>query len=104
MEKLIKILLIILLLGCLFDMNYSYYTSIRFISLIAFLFFAYNANNKNQNGLKISFLILALLFQPFFKIPLGRNLWNIIDITVSIFLIATLLLDSKNKNSINLKK
>jgi len=30
---------------------------------------------------------LALLFQPFFKISLGRTLWNIVDVIVGIGLL-----------------
>jgi hypothetical protein len=35
----------------------------------------------------VVFVILALLFQPFFKIALGRTLWNIVDVIVGIGLI-----------------
>ncbi len=38
---------------------------------------------------------LALLFQPFFKVILGRTMWNVVDIIVAITLI---LLWYKNKN------
>jgi len=30
---------------------------------------------------------LALLFQPFFKISLGRELWNVVDVIVGIGLL-----------------
>jgi hypothetical protein len=30
---------------------------------------------------------LAILFQPFFKLALGRELWNILDVIVGIGLI-----------------
>ena len=30
---------------------------------------------------------LALLFQPFFKLALGRTIWNIVDVMVAIFLV-----------------
>jgi hypothetical protein len=29
---------------------------------------------------------LVLLFQPFFKIALGRELWNLIDVILAVFL------------------
>lgn len=31
-------------------------------------------------------IIMALLFQPFFKLALGRALWNIIDVITAIAL------------------
>jgi hypothetical protein len=37
------------------------------------------------------------LFQPFFKIALGRELWNIVDVIVAIGLIITLFLDKQQK-------
>lgn len=32
---------------------------------------------------------LALLFQPFFKVVLGRQIWNIVDVIVRIGLLAS---------------
>ena len=40
---------------------------------------------------------LALLFQPFFKIALGREVWNIVDVIVGIGLIASLII-SRSKS------
>ncbi|TXD82241.1 hypothetical protein ESY86_15555, partial [Subsaximicrobium wynnwilliamsii] len=36
---------------------------------------------------------LTLLFQPFFKIALGREMWNIVDVIVGIGLIASLFMN-----------
>jgi hypothetical protein len=33
---------------------------------------------------------LALLFQPFFKIALGREIWNIVDVIVGIGLLLSI--------------
>ena len=33
------------------------------------------------------FAALALLFQPFFKIALGRTMWNVVDVLVAVGLI-----------------
>ena len=87
MMKTIKIILIVLLFVCLLDMPYGYYVLVRFISMIAFAFFAYEAyEQKNQRDL-IIFIVLALLFQPFEKIALGRELWNVVDVVVAVYLI-----------------
>jgi len=37
----------------------------------------------------------ALLINPFFKIALGRNLWNIIDVAWAAILLATVLMDPR---------
>ena len=90
MEKIIKIILSILLFGCLLDMPYGYFQLVRFISMIGFIFLALTINEqKNKNEFFI-YIALALLFQPFIKIALGRSIWNIVDVIVGACLIISL--------------
>lgn len=89
-NNLIKIILSILLFLCLFDMPYGFYQFVRFIALVGFGVLAYKANVKNNNSEVIIYGCLALLFQPFFKIALGRVMWNIVDVIVGIGLIGSL--------------
>ena len=83
------------LIICLFPMPYEYYTLVRFASMIIFGCMAFNFY-KNE---KMQFYVIAgslvLLFQPFFKIVLGRTLWNVIDVVVAI---ALMVLWYKNKS------
>ena len=111
MQSIIKIGLAILLLLCLLDMPYGYYQFVRFASMAGFIYFAYLANEdiKQQNIAVVwveknakyaplfYYVLLALLFQPFFKIALGRELWNIIDLIVAIGLIGSMLVKSQIK-------
>src|SRR5690554_3054589 len=85
--KALKIILAILLFLCLLDMPYGYYQFVRFVSFVAFVFFAYQANQKDNKTEAFIYLALALLFQPFIKIALGRTLWNIIDVIVGVWLL-----------------
>jgi hypothetical protein len=90
MEKTIKIILAILFLICLADMPYGYYQFVRFAGLIGF---AILANQSNQQGRQTETLIyggLALLFQPIFKITLGREIWNVVDVLTGIGLIISI--------------
>jgi len=96
-ENLIKIGLAILLLLCLLNMPYGFYQLVRYISLIGFSVLAYNANQKEVQTEVIVFIVLAMLFQPFFKISLGRTLWNIIDVVVAIGLIISALKSIKKR-------
>jgi hypothetical protein len=64
-------------------MPYSYYMLVRVVATAAFAFMAYQ---ERENGLMWVFVGLALLFQPFEKIALGRTVWNIVDVAVSVFL------------------
>lgn len=41
---------------------------------------------------------LALLFQPFIKIALGREMWNVVDVAVALALIGYWWKKERNKN------
>jgi hypothetical protein len=94
-EKVIKIVLAILFFLCLSDMPYGFYQLVRFVALIGFGILAYQAyKNENQTE-TIIYGGLALLFQPLFKIALGREIWNIVDVVVGIGLLLTLMKNGK---------
>ena len=93
----IKIILAILFLVCLLDMPYGYYEIVRFLGLVGFGILAFKANEKEQKVMTLIYIGLALLFHPFFKIALGREIWNIIDVVVSIFLIGTIFINRQPK-------
>ena len=99
LQTAIKIILIILFLLCLLDMPYGYFQIVRFAGLLGFGILAFQANESKQKELAIVFIGLALLFQPFFKIALGRQIWNIVDVIVSIFLIATIFIDRQRQRN-----
>ena len=81
-----KLLLAILLLLCLAPMPYGYYQLVRVVAMIAFAIMAYQYYEKENMPLAITFGGLALLFQPFIKVALGRTLWNIVDVIVAVVL------------------
>ena len=95
MDKIIKIVLAVLFFICLADMPYGYYQLVRFAGLIGFAILAYQANKKDRKTEMIIYGGLALLFQPFFKIALGRELWNIADVIVGIGLLISTFLKPK---------
>ena len=88
--KFLKITLSILLLLCLFDMPYGYYQFVRFAAMVGFAILAYRSAESENKTLAIIYGALALLFQPFLKIALGRELWNIVDVIVAVGLIISL--------------
>lgn len=82
-----KIILAILLFICLLDMPYGYYQLVRFLSFGVFAYLGFKEfENSNQN-IGLVYFGLAILFQPFFKVALGRELWNIVDVIVGIGLL-----------------
>ena len=93
--KYIPICLAARLLLCLAPMPYGYYQLVRFVSMVAFAVMAYQFYNEKREGWAICFGALALLFQPFIKIALGRVMWNIVDVVVAIMLIVSWYKDRK---------
>lgn len=96
--KQLKLVMSIMLLLCLFSMPYGYYQFVRFIAMIGFAYLAYGSNQLKKETETIVFIALAILFQPFFKIALGRTLWNIIDLIVGVGLLLSLNIKSKEDN------
>lgn len=83
----IKISLAVALLSCLLPMPYGYFMIVRLVAMVLFAIIAYAYSEEKKSELAITFCALAVLFQPIIKIPLGRGLWNIIDVVVAVFLI-----------------
>ena len=95
MEKIIKIGLAILFFLCLADMPYGFYQFVRFAALLGFAVLAYQANQQGRQREMIIYGGLALLFQPFFKIALGRQIWNIVDVVIGIGLLISIFMKPK---------
>lgn len=87
MKKGLLIIMAVLLLVCLAPMPYGYYQLVRFIAMVSFAYLAYDYNKLNKVGVSYAFVALALLFQPFLKVALGRLVWNVVDVIVATFLI-----------------
>jgi hypothetical protein len=98
MENLIKIILAILFFLCLFKFPYGFYQIVRFAGLIGFAILAYQAYEQGRQTEMIIYSGLALLFQPFFKIALGRKIWNIVDAIVGIGLLISIIIFKPKKS------
>lgn len=83
----LKIIFAIALLLCWLPMPYGYYQFIRFGGLVVFGLLAFREWEADNKGKAILYIALAILFQPFEKIALGRSLWNIVDTAVAGWLI-----------------
>ncbi|MDI9366630.1 MAG: hypothetical protein QM541_16860 [Flavobacterium sp.] len=95
MDKIIKIILAVLFFVCLFNMPYGYFQIVRFVALVGFAILAYNANEQGHKREVIIYVCLTILFQPIFKIALGRIVWNVVDVIVGIGLIASIFIKPK---------
>lgn len=86
--KQVYLFLAALMLLCLAPMPYGYFQLVRFLSTLAFGVMAFRYYQERKEWLAYTCGTLALLFQPFYKIALGRTVWNIVDVIVAIGLIA----------------
>ena len=92
-----------MMLLCLAPMPYGYFQLVRFLSTIAFGVMAYRYYVERKEALAYTSGVLALLFQPFYKIALGRTVWNIVDVVVAIGLIALFLYEWRKGGSASRK-
>ena len=83
----LKLILAALLLLCLFHMPYGYYEFIRFAAMVSFAIMIYQYAERNKRVFAIACGALTLLFQPFFKVALGRTMWNVVDVVVAFGLV-----------------
>ncbi len=95
MNSVIKIVLAVSFFLCLADMPYGYYQFVRFAALVGFVILAYQAHEQGRQTEMIIYGGLALLFQPFFKVALGREIWNIVDVVVGIGILISIFVQPK---------
>lgn len=96
-ETLIKIALVVLLLLCLFNMPYGYYQLVRFVMVVGFAILAYYQYERKNIPLVIVFVGLVFLFQPVWKVALGRQIWNIVDVVVAVGLVVMVFVQKQKK-------
>ena len=66
--------------------------------MIGFGMIAYKYFHEKKINIAWTFVALALLFQPFAKIALGRLIWNIVDVVVGIGLIILYFMEKERDN------
>ena len=97
MERNIKIILAVLFVLCLFEMPYGFFQFVRFAGFVGFGFLAYRSKQEGLESMMILYVALAILFQPFFKIALGRDLWIAVDVVVATGLLISVYADKNKK-------
>lgn len=86
-----KIVLAVLLLLCLLDMPYGYYQLVRVLAFIEFSYLGIRAHREENLMGMLIYAVLAVLFQPFAKIALGRELWMAVDFVVALGLVYSII-------------
>jgi hypothetical protein len=99
MEKkiiiLLKLILSILFIGCLFHMPYFYFQFVRVAGLICFSVLAVFEHQKSNKVWMIIWACSAIIINPIIKIPLGRLYWNIIDVIWVLVIVVSLVYTHK---------
>ena len=93
--KYIYLILAALMLICLAPMPYGYFQLVRLVAMVVFGFMAYRYYRMQKIPAACLFVFLALLFQPIYKIALGRVIWNVVDVLVAIGLIVLFFVERK---------
>jgi len=94
-KSIIKIVLAAMLLLCLTSMPYGYYELVRFTSMLGFFILGYQSLKNKNEIIGIIYFGLVLLFQPFWKVNLGREIWQVVDVVVAISLIISVFIKNK---------
>tara|TARA_R110000868_G_scaffold411591_1_gene705729 strand:+ start:3243 stop:3548 length:306 start_codon:yes stop_codon:yes gene_type:complete len=68
---------------------YGYYTLLRIAACGFFVWAAFIAFERKNKILPWAFAVFAILFNPFIKIHLPKELWVIIDTLLAVFILAT---------------
>lgn len=70
--------------------DYSFFIFLKwYMFILSLICFSLEIEDKNNNPKfeYIFFIIIAILFNPFYFIPLWRGFWQIVDIIVILFFI-----------------
>ena len=93
-DTLIKLCVITaLIVAAAAKQQYSYYTFIRWLTMIVFIYFAYQSYTKKQIGLLIYFVAVAILFNPFKIVWFQKETWHLIDYLVAAITAGTIVYD-----------
>ena len=88
------------LILALLDWPYGYYQLLRLVVTGAAVWVAYILYTAKKTGLMITFIIIALLFNPLIPVHLDRQTWKVIDLLCGLFFIITIFLyDTESTNT-----
>ena len=91
--KSLKIALICGLILALLPLPYGYFTILRIFGCLVFILQLINIPKTKRHSRNSEFVIcivLIILFQPILRLPLGRLIWNIVDVSTAIWLLLNL--------------
>jgi FtsH-binding integral membrane protein len=82
---------IVMLLWALNPENpYGYYVLLRFVCCACFAFIAFRYHDAGLSGWVWAFVVAALVYNPFFRVHLSREIWSVANIATVILASASL--------------
>lgn len=81
----------------IFNLPYGFYMLLRCVSSGAAIYLLLTARQRIQDWQVFALIVVILVFNPIFKVHLGRDMWRIIDAVAAVFYFATTA-TLKNKN------
>ena len=86
-----QIILIPLLLFALNPSNpYVYYTFLRWICCVVFLYLTIRALGLGKFGWSVVLVLMAIIYNPIIKVFAFRGIWNIINLATIVIAIAAI--------------
>jgi len=96
----IKLIVIIaLIIAATTKQQYSYFTFLRWLVMLTFIYFTYKSYQQQQIGLLIFYLGVAIIFNPFQKFWFQKETWHVIDWIVAIFNLLLIFFEWKPQTS-----
>ena len=97
--KIIKLIFALLFIIPFLSPPYWYFQFLRIVSFLGFAYLAYQEKNSSNKVFLVIFILLAILFQPFEKIALGKEIWLIVDAFSTVILIVSFGLSINSKTN-----
>tara|TARA_Y100000748_G_scaffold166295_1_gene139077 strand:- start:541 stop:831 length:291 start_codon:yes stop_codon:yes gene_type:complete len=72
-----------MLILAVFPLPYGYFMLLRLVVTVAAAYVAYENFSKNIQNWGVVFVVIALLFNPFYTVHLDKALWAVIDLVAA---------------------
>ena len=84
-----KLIAVGMLLGTLSHPPYGYYNLLRFVVCGVAGYAAFRASEIGKKGWGLTFVVVALLFNPVIPVHLGREAWVLVDLGIALLLLVS---------------